>query len=263
MAARIERSEDRVRGGSRHADAQSVRDKPTADAARRRSYVTDWEDHMVSVVSLGAGRTVAAIRAGAAPHGLRLRPDECEAWVANVGSGSVSVVDLGRGAETARIPVGPAPVQVGCTPDSVRAFVSLRDADAVAEVDVDARCVVRRIPVGRSPIQVYVTPDGRLLYVANEGTREDPGRTASVIDIAAGAVATTVETGRRARTASSSRPTGRAPTSRTSTRTRSRRSTSRRCACAALRGRARPQRRHLAPGGLTSGGEGRCARRRR
>lgn len=43
-----------------------------------------------------------------------------------------------------------------------------------------------RIEVGRGPIQVFGTPDGRYMYVANEGTEENPDDTVSVIDVAAG-----------------------------------------------------------------------------
>ena len=51
---------------------------------------------------------------------------------------------------------------------------------------------------GPGPVQVFATPDGRFVYVANEGTRAAPGTTASVIDVAAGRVTATIETGRGA-----------------------------------------------------------------
>jgi YVTN family beta-propeller protein len=89
-------------------------------------------------------------------------------------------------------------VQVGFLPDGSRAYVSLRGADAVAEIEVASRRVLRRIPVGRGPVQVFATPDGRVLYVANEGTRAAPGTNVSVVDIGAGRVAATIETGRGA-----------------------------------------------------------------
>lgn len=42
---------------------------------------------------------------------------------------------------------------------------------------------MRKVPVGVGPIQLYATPDSRLLLVANQGTREKPGNTVSIIDL--------------------------------------------------------------------------------
>lgn len=169
-----------------------------ADAAGERAFVTDAEANVLLVLDIARRRVAGSVAVGAYPHGLRLSPDGREAWLANVRDGTVSVVDIAVGREAARIPVGPSPVQVGFLPDGSRAYVSLRGANAVAELDVPARRVLRRIPVGRGPVQVFATPDGRLLFVANEGTRAAPGTTASVIDIAAGAVIATIETGQGA-----------------------------------------------------------------
>jgi DNA-binding beta-propeller fold protein YncE len=43
--------------------------------------------------------------------------------------------------------------------------------------------VTRKVAVGTVPIQVYATPDSRTLLVANQGTREKPGKTVSVVDL--------------------------------------------------------------------------------
>ena len=169
-----------------------------ADAAGDRAFITDSEADALLIVDVAQRRVAASVPVGDYPHGLRLSPDGREVWIANVKDGTVSVVDLAEGRQVARIEVGPSPVQVGFLPDGSRAYVSLRGANAVAEIDARNRRVLRRIPVGRGPVQVYATPDGRLLYVANEGTRTAPGTTASVIDVAAGVVIATIETGRGA-----------------------------------------------------------------
>lgn len=169
-----------------------------ASATGDRAFITDAEADALLIVDVAQRRVAASVPVGDYPHGLRLSPDGREAWLANVKDGTVSVVDLAAGREAARVQVGPSPVQVGFLPDGSRAYVSLRGADAVAEIDARTRRVLRRIPVGRGPVQLFATPDGRLLYVANEGTRASPGTTASVIDLAAGSVIATVETGRGA-----------------------------------------------------------------
>lgn len=169
-----------------------------ADAAGNRAFITDSEADALLIVDVAQRRVAASVPVGDYPHGLRLTPDGREAWLANVKDGTVSVVDVAAGREVARILAGPSPVQVGFLPDGSRAYVSLRGANAVAEIDARTRRVLRRIPVGRGPVQVFATPDGKLLYVANEGTRAAPGTTASVIDVAVGAVIATIETGRGA-----------------------------------------------------------------
>lgn len=169
-----------------------------ADAAGERAFITDSEADALLIIDVSQRRIAASVPVGDYPHGLRLSPDGREAWLANVRGGTVSVVDIAATREVARIPAGPSPVQVGFVPDGSRAYVSLRGANAVAEIDARTRRVLRRIPVGRGPVQVFATPDGRFLYVANEGTRAAPGTTASVIDLAAGSVVATVETGRGA-----------------------------------------------------------------
>jgi YVTN family beta-propeller protein len=169
-----------------------------ADRTGERAFITDSEADALLIVDVTQRRVVTSVPVGDYPHGLRLSPDGREAWLANVRDGTVSVVDIVAGCESARIPVGPSPVQVGFAPDGGRAYVSLRGANAVADIDVRTRRVLRRIPVGSGPLQLFGTPDGRLLYVANEGTRAAPGTTASVIDLAAGAVIATIETGRGA-----------------------------------------------------------------
>jgi len=52
--------------------------------------------------------------------------------------------------------------------------------------------------VGTVPIQLYATLDGKRLFVANQGSRERPGTTVSVIDIASGKVINSIKTGRGA-----------------------------------------------------------------
>src|SRR5439155_3924744 len=45
--------------------------------------------------------------------------------------------------------------------------------------------VVGRVPTGEGPHEVAVSTDGRLAFVGNYGSGQAPGRTISVIDLAA------------------------------------------------------------------------------
>jgi YVTN family beta-propeller protein len=57
---------------------------------------------------------------------------------------------------------------------------------------------VPEIEAGRGPIQVYATPDGHYVYVANQGTTEEPDEIVSIIGTAERKVVDTVRTGKGA-----------------------------------------------------------------
>ena len=161
----------------------------------RFAYATNGGDNTVSVVDTGMRQAVATIPVGAYPHGLRISPDGKEAYVANLKGGTVSVIDTQARKEVAQIAVGKGPAQTGFTADGRLAFVSLSQENAVALIDPATRKVVARIGVGTVPIQLYATPDGKTLFVANQGTKQKPGKTVSAIDLQARKVATTLQTG--------------------------------------------------------------------
>lgn len=161
----------------------------------RFAYVTNGGDNTVSVIDTSAQRLVATIPVGQFPHGLRISPDGKQVYVANLKGGSVSVIDVASRQEVARVPSGKGPAQVGFTPDGRLAFVSLSEENAVAVIDPATRKVIRKVAVGAVPIQLYVTPDSRTLLVANQGTRNKPGNTVSMIDLESFRVTKTVVTG--------------------------------------------------------------------
>lgn len=161
----------------------------------RQAYVTNGGDNTVSVVDLSAQLVIETIAVGASPHGLRFSPDGKQAWVANLKAGTVSVIDTRTRKQIARVAVGKGPAQVAFTPDGRLAFVSLSEEKRVAVIDPAKRQVIRKVSVGTVPIQLYATPDSRLLLVANQGTRDNPGSTVSMIDLETFKVAATVETG--------------------------------------------------------------------
>src|SRR5690349_15527481 len=62
---------------------------------------------------------------------------------------------------------------------------------------LDARtgATLATLPTGRGPHEVAVSHDGRLALVSNYGPREAPGSTITVVDVAARAVARTIDLG--------------------------------------------------------------------
>jgi len=64
---------------------------------------------------------------------------------------------------------------------------------SVSLVDPESGTVRTTLPTGEGPHEVAVSPDGRLAVVGNYGTREAPGSTLTVLDVAAGRVLRTVD----------------------------------------------------------------------
>ncbi len=164
----------------------------------RFAYVANGGENTVSVVDISARRVVDTIPVGASPHGMRISSDGKQAWVANLKGGTISVIDTAVRKETLQIAVGKGPAQVGFTPDGRLGFVSLSGENRVAVIDPVSRKVISKIAVGTVPIQLYATPDSQLLLVANQGTRQNPGSTVSVIDLRSFKVVSTIKTGKGA-----------------------------------------------------------------
>ncbi|MCC7450673.1 MAG: hypothetical protein IT324_24885, partial [Anaerolineae bacterium] len=70
--------------------------------------------------------------------------------------------------------------------------------NAVGKVDVATRKLLGKVKVGIGPIQVFVSPDNRYVLAANQGTKDKPSTSVSIIDAATFAVVDTVDTGKGA-----------------------------------------------------------------
>ena len=108
------------------------------------------------------------------------------------------MIDTATNRKVADIEVGQKPVQVGFSPDGRFVYVSLNGENAVGKVDVSTRKLAGKVQVGAGPIQVYVTPDGKYLLAANQGTKDKPSTTVSIVDTATFTVLDTVPTGQGA-----------------------------------------------------------------
>ncbi len=164
----------------------------------RTVYTTNGGDGTVTAIDAVSMKQVATIRVGAYPHGLKPSPDGRWVYVANAKGTTVSVIDTKTNTRVADIEVGNTPVQVAFAPDGRSVYSSLNGENAVAKIDVQRRRVVGKVKVGVGPVQVYVSPDGRYLLVANQGTKERPSKTVSVVDTATFKVVKTIATGRGA-----------------------------------------------------------------
>ena len=64
-------------------------------------------------------------------------------------------------------------------------IVGNKEENSLAIVDPGSGKVVGRVPTGEGPHEVAVSADGKLAFVANYGTAQNPGSTISVIDLVA------------------------------------------------------------------------------
>jgi len=147
-----------------------------------------------------------AALAGAAPAA-----PAAQAFVSNEDEHTVSVLDTERGAVTATIPIGKRPRGLKLSRDGSRLYVAVsglpkcppsvpdeqcaklaRDlsADGIAVLDTRQLKVLKVLQAGSDPEQFDLSRDGRRLYVSNEDSA-----TASVVDIASGAVVARVPVG--------------------------------------------------------------------
>jgi YVTN family beta-propeller protein len=71
--------------------------------------------------------------------------------------------------------------------------VANKSEATVSLVDTENGEILATLPTGNAPHEVDVSPDGRLALVGNYGTREAPGSSLTLIDIAAAEVVKTIE----------------------------------------------------------------------
>lgn len=138
---------------------------------------------------------LATIPVGEYPHGLRPSPDGRWVCVANVKSKTLRVIDTQSNIKIADIKVGERPVQVGFSPDGKYVYFSLNGENALGKVEVATCSMVGKVSVGVGPVQIFVTPDNKYVLVANQGTKENPSTTVSIVDTATFKVVSTIKTG--------------------------------------------------------------------
>jgi YVTN family beta-propeller protein len=190
-------------GGVVALDAAELFPTDAAPAGSHPAHVVETAGGSVFVTAAGDGavhrfantlepdRTYAV---GAGPHGMRVTADGTFAAVANTDEGTVSLL----GPETDRTPrtveVGGSPVQVAVTEDGSTVFVSVAATSEVVRVDVATATVTGRVEVAAAPAQIWAISEGTVLS-ADQGSRERPGSTVSIIDGEAMRVTSTVEVG--------------------------------------------------------------------
>ncbi|MDJ0401483.1 hypothetical protein [Rhodococcus rhodochrous] len=165
------------------------------DAPNGKVYVTDAGDGTVSVFEASGLRPAGRIELGGMPHGLRPAAGGSVIVVADTEAGVIHLIDPATDRVTGAVPVGTGPAQVAVSADGRFAYTGTTEPAAVVKVDLTARAVVATIAVPAAPVQLYLTPDEKTVVSADQGTRQQPGNTLSVIDTTEMTVRADVGTG--------------------------------------------------------------------
>ncbi|HEY6332327.1 MAG TPA: beta-propeller fold lactonase family protein [Blastocatellia bacterium] len=94
------------------------------------------------------------------------------------------LLSLGRRASVEGTSVA-ATVQPSVTQSSPSLLVLDKSESQLAIIDPVSLKVVGKVPTGNAPHEVIASADGRYAFVSNYGTAQSPGKTLSMIDIAA------------------------------------------------------------------------------
>ncbi|MBD8069280.1 YncE family protein [Bacillus sp. PS06] len=157
--------------------------------------VTNNGDNNVSVIDTNTFEITNTIQTGKGPHGFRISSDDKFAYIANMSDITVSVINLQTYEEDKKIEVGQAPVTSGISSDGKILVTSLNAENKVAIVDVETG-EVEKVDVGKGPAQVYIQSDNKYVFVANQGTEENPSDSITKIDLTNNQVVATIKTGK-------------------------------------------------------------------
>lgn len=157
----------------------------------KMAYAASFDSNEVSVIDLGARKTLAKIDVGGKSHHITVCPHGLHVFVTVGSTNSVAVIDPGSNTVIAQIPVGEQPSYTVLTPDETKLYVTNMAANTVSVIDTAQLQVIATMEVGKSPDHAAVTPDSRLVYVTNGGSDN-----VSVIDTSRQQVVMTIPVGK-------------------------------------------------------------------
>lgn len=179
-----------------------------------RAYVSNEDDHTVTVIDTARNSVVETIPVGKRPRGIQLSDDgsllyvalsglpkcppttpdeECAKLGRDLKADGVAAVDTKTLQVTKVFAAGSDPEQFDLGHDG-RLFVSNEDSATATVLDTRTGKIVTRVRVGDEPEGVRISPDGRWVLVTNESDHS-----ISIIDAHSLQVIRTVQVGKRPR----------------------------------------------------------------
>lgn len=179
-----------------------------------RAYVSNEDEHTVTVIDTDRNEAVATIQVGKRPRGLQVSHDgsllyvalsglpkcppsvpdeECEKLERDLKADGVAAVDTKTLKVTKVYQAGSDPEQFDITPDG-RIVVANEDAATATVLDLKSGNTIARVAVGKEPEGVRVAPGGQWVLVTNESDNS-----ISIIDARSLKVVKSVVVGKRPR----------------------------------------------------------------
>jgi YVTN family beta-propeller protein len=179
-----------------------------------RAYVSNEDEHTVTVIDTHTNAPIATIQVGKRPRGIELSHDGSRLYVALSGlpkcppsvpdeecaklerdlkADGIAAVDVKTLQVVKVYQAGSDPEQFDITPDG-RLIVANEDSASATVLDLRTGDITARVPVGREPEGVRVAPGGAWVLVTNESDNS-----ISIIDPKSLKVVRTVPVGKRPR----------------------------------------------------------------
>jgi YVTN family beta-propeller protein len=170
-------------------------------------YQGNPEGDSISVIDMQSLTKIKTIPGFAEPLNVTFLPDGSKAYVGNYGAHWIGVVDVRRHELAKKIQVANVPGVAKLDPskylgeihginiaalsnDGTTLYAADGDLGVVAVIDPREDKVLKTIRVGKDPWRIYMSHDGKYAITPNNGDQ-----TISIIDLAAGKVAATLEAG--------------------------------------------------------------------
>ena len=179
-----------------------------------RAYVSNEDEHTVTVIDTDKNAVVQTIQVGKRPRGVQVSHDgttlyialsglpkcppsvpdeECEKLERDLKADGIAAVDIKTLQVKKVYPAGSDPEQFDISPDG-RLIVANEDSASVTVLDLKSGAIVKRVPVGKEPEGVRVAPGGKYVLVTNESDNS-----ISILDAKTLEVVKSVTVGKRPR----------------------------------------------------------------
>ncbi|MEP7242639.1 MAG: beta-propeller fold lactonase family protein [Gammaproteobacteria bacterium] len=153
-----------------------------------RAYVSNEDEHTVTVIDTDKNEAIATVPVGKRPRGIQLSHDgsklfvalsglpkcppsvpdeECEKLERDLKADGIAVVDTKTLKVTKVFQAGSDPEQFDLTAAGLL-FVANEDSATTTVLDTRTGTILSRVPVGKEPEGVRVSPDGKWVLVTNE-----------------------------------------------------------------------------------------------
>lgn len=138
----------------------------------RRGYTANVGPGTVSVLDMGARRTIAIIPIAAQTQRISISNDDRLVFTADQTKPRLAVIDTATNKITKWVALPGTGYGTASTPDGRWLLVTLPSVNKVAVVDLGTLEVVRTVGVGTHPSEILARPDGRIAYVSCVGSHE-------------------------------------------------------------------------------------------